>query len=115
MSALLSPDEARDAIGVPRAIVDPELDERLALLNAAAGLWFAEICDGEFLDEDDQFPPVEQVPADLKQAVKAYMGWVWGFQEGAPGDGVDFAPAQPFDVPRRIYNLIPGRYAPGIA
>ena len=115
MAGLLSSDEARDAITVPREVVDLELDDRLTLANDATGLWLNDITDSILVGEDGEFPTESEVPADLKTVAKHHLAWSWALLEGAPGDGTDFGAPAPFDVPRRIFNLLPGRYAPGVA
>ena len=187
MVALLSPDEARDAITVARSIVDEDLDERLALANDATGLWLDDVTGSALVDRtlseiqeaiepglvvttdssdaqwaaimsallsnwlvgigDDvthrritavvrpdvhlsgpefvvptdaelfagEFADESVVPADLKRVAKHHLAWSWALLEGAPGDGTDFGAVVSFDVPRRIYNLLPGRFAPGVA
>lgn len=73
------------------------------VVPASSELWA-----GEFATEAD-------VVSDLKLVAKHHLAWSWALVEGAPGDGNDFGAGVSFDVPRRIYNLLPGRYAPGVA
>lgn len=55
------------------------------------------------------------VPEDLKAAAKAYLGWLWRVEVGVASDGFDSQIGVSFDVPVRIFNMLPGRFAPGVA
>lgn len=62
-----------------------------------------------------RWPAEDVVPEDLKAAAKAYLGWLWRVEVGVGSDGFDSQVGVSFDVPIRIYNMLPGRFAPGVA
>lgn len=52
------------------------------------------------------------VNADIKVAASAYLSWLWRIERGVSSSGFDEL-AVPFNVPARIYAMLPGRLAPG--